>query len=60
LSVADNTPTRQRLKWLRRQQEIIDGAARVFRAKGYDGTSMDDIADAVGLLKGSLYHYINS
>jgi TetR/AcrR family transcriptional regulator, cholesterol catabolism regulator len=60
LSVADNTPTRQRLKWLRRQQEIIDGAARVFRAKGYDGTSMDDIAEAVGLLKGSLYHYINS
>jgi TetR/AcrR family transcriptional regulator, cholesterol catabolism regulator len=60
LSVSEGAPTRQRLKWLRRQQEIIEGAARVFYVKGYDGTSMDDIADAVGLLKGSLYHYISS
>jgi AcrR family transcriptional regulator len=51
---------RQRAKWLRRQREIYDVAARVFHEKGYEQTSMDDIADAVGLLKGSLYHYINS
>jgi AcrR family transcriptional regulator len=51
---------RQRAKWLRRQREIYDVAARVFHQKGYEQTSMDDIADAVGLLKGSLYHYINS
>ncbi|MCL5676985.1 MAG: TetR/AcrR family transcriptional regulator [Firmicutes bacterium] len=35
-------------------------AIRLFRDKGYHGTSMQDIADAVGLQKGSLYYYIAS
>src|SRR3954454_3129771 len=56
----DELSTRQRAKWLRRQREIYDVAARVFHEKGYEQTSMDDIAEAVGLLKGSLYHYIDS
>src|SRR5207237_720702 len=33
---------------------------RLFREKGYHATSMQDIATAVGLYKGSLYHYIGS
>src|SRR5213593_2421020 len=32
----------------------------MFREKGYHGTSVRDIAESVGLLKGSLYHYIRS
>ena len=43
-----------------REEEIRAAAFRIFREKGYHGTSMQDIADAVGLLKGSLYHYIRS
>ncbi len=43
-----------------REDEILAAAARIFREKGYHGTSVRDIADAVGLLKGSLYHYIRS
>jgi len=43
-----------------REEEILSAAARIFRQKGYHGTSVQDIADAVGLLKGSLYHYIRS
>ena len=43
-----------------RQREIIDAAARVFDRKGYDATSTQDIADAVGILKGSLYYYMES
>ncbi len=35
-------------------------AINLFREKGYHATSMQDIADAVGLQKGSLYHYISS
>lgn len=31
--------------------------ADVFRANGYEGTSMAQIAKATGLLKGSLYHH---
>ena len=44
----------------RRQQEIRDAAARVFHEKGYESTSIQDIADSVGILKGSLYYYITS
>jgi TetR/AcrR family transcriptional regulator, cholesterol catabolism regulator len=44
----------------RRQQEILEAAALVFREKGYESTSIQDIADAVGILKGSLYYYIRS
>lgn len=43
-----------------REEEILAAAARMFREKGYHGTSVRDIAESVGLLKGSLYHYIRS
>lgn len=41
-----------------KQAEIVAAAIRLFQQKGYHATSMQDIADAVGLQKGSLYHYI--
>ncbi len=42
-----------------KQAEIQVAAIRLFQQKGYHATSMQDIADAVGLQKGSLYHYIS-
>jgi AcrR family transcriptional regulator len=44
----------------RRQGEVVEAAAVVFHEKGYESTSIQDIADAVGILKGSLYYYIRS
>lgn len=43
-----------------RAAEIRRTAARIFHEKGYDATSIQDIADAVGILKGSLYYYIDT
>jgi AcrR family transcriptional regulator len=43
-----------------RREDIIRAAARVFRECGFHGTTMQRIADAVGLQKGSLYHHIAS
>ena len=43
-----------------RRQEIIDAAAAIFSEKGYEATSIQDVADAVNILKGSLYYYIKS
>jgi TetR/AcrR family transcriptional regulator, cholesterol catabolism regulator len=43
-----------------RSEEVYAAALRLFREKGYHATSMQDIAAAVGLYKGSLYHYIGS
>jgi AcrR family transcriptional regulator len=43
-----------------RELEILEAAAEIFNQKGYHNTSIQDIADAVGMLKGSLYYYISS
>src|SRR5712692_2302241 len=43
-----------------KEQEIITVAARLFKEKGYRATTLEDIAAAVGMLKGSLYYYIQS
>jgi TetR/AcrR family transcriptional regulator, cholesterol catabolism regulator len=41
-----------------RWEHLINVAASLFRDKGYDGTSLRDLAGAVGLSKASVYHYI--
>ncbi|MER7113478.1 TetR/AcrR family transcriptional regulator [Saccharomonospora azurea] len=43
-----------------RFREIVEAAAEVFLEKGYSATSIQDISDRVGILKGSLYHYVRS
>ncbi len=43
-----------------KDDEIFDAAASLFKQKGFHATSMQDIADAVGMQKGSLYYHISS
>jgi len=43
-----------------RNTEILQTAARLFRQKGFHATRIQDIADELGMRKGSLYHYISS
>jgi AcrR family transcriptional regulator len=43
-----------------RRQILINEAARLFGVKGYENTSMRDIAAAIGILPGSLYHHFES
>lgn len=59
-SNSGRTPRRAHAARAKRQREIIDAAAEIFHRKGYSATSVQDIADAVGILKGSLYYYIDS
>jgi len=40
--------------------DIVAAAAKVFRTKGYHAATVRDIADEVGILKGSLYHHFES
>jgi AcrR family transcriptional regulator len=44
----------------RRQAEVLDAAVQAFYERGYSETSVGDIADQLGILKGSLYYYIES
>lgn len=45
---------------INKYEEIAQAAIKLFEQKGYHATSVQDIADEVGLQKGSLYHYISS
>ncbi|RJF86634.1 TetR/AcrR family transcriptional regulator [Oleomonas cavernae] len=40
-----------------RRGEILQAALHLFAERGFDGTSVRDIARAVGLNEGTLYHY---
>ncbi|MBK8840212.1 MAG: TetR/AcrR family transcriptional regulator [Hyphomonadaceae bacterium] len=43
-----------------RRQEILLVAADLFARRGYDGLGVRQIADAAGILGGSLYHHFDS
>jgi AcrR family transcriptional regulator len=43
-----------------RRSELTREAAKLFAQKGYHGTSIGDIAEALGVQKGSLYSHIKS
>ncbi len=53
-------PRKTTAKARAREADIYAAAARIFHRKGYAATSLQDIADEVGILKGSLYYYIDS
>ena len=55
-------PTRPALRerYDRRRQEIVYASARVFAQRGYDNTTMQDLASSMGLATGALYHYFGS
>lgn len=43
-----------------REAEILDAARQVFARKGYDETRIQDVADACGIAKGTVYLYFRS
>jgi len=43
-----------------RDREVIEAAVEIFAEKGYANASVQDVAERLGMLKGSLYYYINS
>src|SRR4051812_25001793 len=56
----DRRPGSAKSKKRNREAEVIDAAVEVFFEKGYSAASIQDVADRVGVLKGSLYYYIDS
>ena len=43
-----------------RKNEIIDTAQNLFMTKGYSTCSVAEIIDAIGIAKGTFYHYFKS
>jgi AcrR family transcriptional regulator len=44
----------------KREEEVVEAAAKVFYERGYASATVQDVADELGILKGSLYHYIDT
>lgn len=55
--MAAEPPVRKRR---RRDDEVLAAAVKVFHAHGYSEATVQDIAEEVGILKGSIYHYIDT
>ena len=43
-----------------RRDEILDAAGRLFVAKGYAATTINDLLEEVGIARGTLYHHYRS
>ncbi|MFW9788150.1 MAG: TetR/AcrR family transcriptional regulator, partial [Candidatus Thorarchaeota archaeon] len=42
------------------RHRIIEAGASMFTQRGFHGTSMDDIAEVLGVSKGAVYQYFKS
>src|SRR5690348_12560623 len=49
-----------RARYDRRQAQVVLDAARVFAHRGYDQTSVPELAAELGMASGGLYHYFGS
>jgi AcrR family transcriptional regulator len=56
---AEHDPTAEELspRGRRKCEQIIDGAREVFRAEGFGGASVDEIARRAGISKATMYRY---
>lgn len=65
MSISEGSDTtkatkRQGTERRNRDQDVMASATSVMSERGYSATSIQEIADRVGVLKGSLYHYFSS
>jgi len=51
------TPATRGPNYESQREMILTGAAELFAQRGFHGTSMNEVADACGLSKATLYHY---
>src|SRR5918996_2482654 len=58
--LSDRTIVRVKRSVSARRSELTREAARLFAERGYHGTSIGDLAEALGVQKGSLYAHIKS
>jgi AcrR family transcriptional regulator len=55
--LSGNRPPARRLPGIERRAVILDAAGRLFGARGFDGTRLDDVAAAAGVTKPVLYRH---
>ena len=59
-SAGPDRPTRVRMPRAQREEQILTVAEQVFAERGYQATTMEDIAEQVGVTKPLIYEYFGS
>ncbi|MDU0348376.1 helix-turn-helix domain-containing protein [Actinomyces sp. MRS3W] len=54
------TPKRRRLSAAERREQIVDVATELVAKHGFNGLSLQEVADAVGITQAGLLHYIGT
>ena len=57
---AERTPPRRRRVYARKNDVVLEAAERAFLARGFSGTSMDEIAELAGVSKRTVYSNFSS
>jgi TetR/AcrR family transcriptional regulator, cholesterol catabolism regulator len=55
-----NAPSKEEARSDAAKSRLIAAAIRVFHDKGYEQSSVQDVADAAGIVKGTLYYHVRS
>jgi AcrR family transcriptional regulator len=58
--VTASPPVRRRGRPGHNQGAVLSAAVRLFNDKGYEATSMGDLADALNITKSTIYHHVTS
>ena len=56
VSILGQVPRKQRIS----KSQIVETARRLFRAQGYHGTTLDQVAAELGVTRAALYHWLPS
>ena len=54
------TPTKREIQAEERREQLLQAALDLFSKRGWDGTSIKELADTVGVAPGLIYHYFES
>jgi len=60
MTTPENPPGDDRLRLPPNQLRIVDAAAEAFMERGYDATSIDEVATRIGATKGAVYYSYRS
>ncbi len=56
----EKLPSAKKKKYLTAQEDILEAAGRVFVEKGYEGSSISDIAEKKNMNQSLIYHYFKN
>src|SRR5688500_10291303 len=60
MSTTDRPPARTRMPRAQREEQIVGIAEQVFAERGYQATTMEEVAERVGVTKPLIYEYFGS